>query len=193
MPARHNPDNLQCDRDRRCLQTTRKNLLGSASGILSATIHGNGVPAPSSSNVTFFVNLNSGATISHGVPHKPSQFVASHASFTGCPIHLLPRTTPFLVTLKTAPVLRLDLTPSERTKNHCSVRVKDKEGCSDACKACARKRRGACLCAPMAAHKTKVALRALPGSEGLCQRGDAPTKRPGVTRPANELTPSSPI
>ena len=137
----------QCDRERRCLQTTRKNLLGTASGILSATIHGNGVPAPSSSNVTFFVNFNSGATISHGVPHKPSQFVASHASFTGCPIQLLPRTTPFLVTLKTAPVLRLDLTPSEYTKNHCNMRGEAKKGWSGACRARARKKtRGLLLC-----------------------------------------------
>ena len=51
------------------------NLLGSTSGALSTTILGNGGPAPSLSAVTFFVSFNSGATICHGVPHRPSQFV----------------------------------------------------------------------------------------------------------------------
>ena len=46
-----------------------QNILGSASGILSTT---------------FFVNFNSGATICHGVPHKPCQFVASHSSLSVC-------------------------------------------------------------------------------------------------------------
>ena len=39
-------------------------------------------PAPSVSAVTFFANFNSGATICHGVPLKPSQFVDS--SVTVC-------------------------------------------------------------------------------------------------------------
>ena len=42
-----------------------------------------GGPAPLSA-VTFFVSLNSGATICHGVPHKPSQFVESQASLSVC-------------------------------------------------------------------------------------------------------------
>ena len=41
-------------------------------------------PAPSLSAVTFFVNINSGATICHGMPHKPSHFVDSHASLRVC-------------------------------------------------------------------------------------------------------------
>ena len=67
-------------------------------------ILGNGGPAPSLSAVTFFVNYNSGATICHGVPHKPSQFVDSQASLNVCLVQLLPRTTPCLVMHKTAPV-----------------------------------------------------------------------------------------
>ena len=39
-------------------------------------------PAPSRSTATFFVNFNSEATICHGVPHKPSQFVDSQASLS---------------------------------------------------------------------------------------------------------------
>ena len=39
--------------------------------------------APSLSAVTFFVNFNSGATICHGVPHKPSQF-CRFPSITQC-------------------------------------------------------------------------------------------------------------
>ena len=56
------------------------------------------------SAVTFLVSLNSGATICHGVPHKPSQHVDSQASLSVCLVQLLPRTTPFLVIHKTAPV-----------------------------------------------------------------------------------------
>ena len=78
--------------------------LGSTSGALSTTILGNGGPASSLSAVTFFVNFNSGATICHGVPHKPSQFVDSQASLSVCPVQLLHRTTPFLEIHKTAPV-----------------------------------------------------------------------------------------
>ena len=52
-----------------------------------------------------FANFNSGATICHGVvPHKPSQFAASHASFTYCVVQHLPHTTPFLGIHKTVPV-----------------------------------------------------------------------------------------
>ena len=36
------------------------------------------------SAVTFFVNFNSRASICHGVPHKPSNFVASHAMLCVC-------------------------------------------------------------------------------------------------------------
>ena len=61
-------------------------------------------PAPSLSAVTFFVNFNSGATICHGVPHKPSQFVDSQESLSVCLVQLVPRTTPFLVIHKIAPV-----------------------------------------------------------------------------------------
>ena len=59
-------------------------------------------PAPSLSDATYFVYFDQGAAICHGVPHKPSQFVASHASFSGCLIQLVPRTTPFLVIHKPA-------------------------------------------------------------------------------------------
>ena len=41
-----------------------------------------------------------GATICHGVPHKPSQFVDSQASLSVCLVQLLPCTTPFLVVHK---------------------------------------------------------------------------------------------
>ena len=41
--------------------------------------------------MTFFVNVNSGATICHGVPHKPCQFVDSHASLNVCLVQLLSR------------------------------------------------------------------------------------------------------
>ena len=61
-----------------------QNLLGSASGALPTTILGNGGPAPSVFAVTFFVNFNSGATICHGVPRRPSQFVDSQASLSVC-------------------------------------------------------------------------------------------------------------
>ena len=60
--------------------------------------------APSLSAGTFFVNFHSGATICHGVPHKPAKFVDSQASLSVCLVQLLPRTTPFLVMRKTAPV-----------------------------------------------------------------------------------------
>ena len=40
----HNLANLQCGREPRCLPTNTQNLLGSAFGVLSATILGNGVP-----------------------------------------------------------------------------------------------------------------------------------------------------
>ena len=70
-----------------------QSLLGSTSGALSTTILGNGGPAPSLSAVTFFVNFNSGATICHGVEHRPSQFVDSQASLSVCLVQLLPRTT----------------------------------------------------------------------------------------------------
>ena len=79
-------------------------FLCSTSGALSTTILSNGGPAPSLSAVTFFVNLNSGATICHGVPHKPSQSVDSQAPLSVRLGQLLPRTTPFLVIHKTAPV-----------------------------------------------------------------------------------------
>ena len=60
----------------------RINLLGSTSGIISTAILGNGCPAPSLSDVTFFVNFNPSATICHGEPHQPPQFAAAPASFS---------------------------------------------------------------------------------------------------------------
>ena len=90
LPALHNLDNLQCDRDPGCLPRTH--------GIFSAqpvelfqlrslTIGGS----------SFFVRFyflcqfqpKELSTIYHGVPPKPHQFVASHASFTGCLVQLL--------------------------------------------------------------------------------------------------------
>ena len=53
------------------------NLLGS-----------NGHPAPSLSNVTFFVAFNSGANICHDVPHKPSQTAECDASLSVCLVQL---------------------------------------------------------------------------------------------------------
>ena len=81
MPALHNPDNLQRDREAPCQQTTRKIFLAQPLNILSTTLLGKGGPAPSLSDVTFFVNFNSG-TICLGVPHKPLQFVGSQASLS---------------------------------------------------------------------------------------------------------------
>ena len=100
MPTPHILGSLPCVHARQCPQTRRENLLGSASGALSTTILGNGGIAPSLSAVTFFVNFNSGATICHRVPHKPSQF-DSQASLSAFLVQLLPRTPPFLVIHKT--------------------------------------------------------------------------------------------
>ena len=80
-------------------------------------------PAPSLSAVTFFVNCNSGATICHGVPHKPSQFVNSQASLSVCLVQLLPRTTLFLVIHKTAPV-RIMMT-NEDSSSHATCKRAD--------------------------------------------------------------------
>ena len=79
-------------------------FFSSTSGIISTTILGNGGPAPSLSDAAFCVNFNSRATICHAMPHKPSQFVAFHASPTVCLVQMLPRTNSVLVTHKTAPV-----------------------------------------------------------------------------------------
>ena len=100
--ALHNPDNFQCDREPRCLQITRRKS--------SRFHHWNALnyhPWQWSSRsfpvrCNFFVNFNSKATICHVVPHKSSQFAAPNASFSGCLVQLLPRTTPFLVKHKTA-------------------------------------------------------------------------------------------
>ena len=64
-----------------------KNLLGSASGILSTTILGNGGPAPSLSAVTFLTTPI----------QEPPSATASHASLSVCHFQPLPRTTAFLV------------------------------------------------------------------------------------------------
>ena len=62
-------------------------LLGSTSGILSTTILANG-------SSSFFARRNflcQGQVQSDRLPrrHKPSQFVASHASFSGCIVHIV--------------------------------------------------------------------------------------------------------
>ena len=105
VTAQHNPDNLQCVHEPLYLLTKRRIFSAQSTGALSTTILGNGGPASSLSAVTLFVNFNSGATIYHGFPHKPSKFVDSQASLSVCLLQLLPRTTPFLVMNKTAPVL----------------------------------------------------------------------------------------
>ena len=79
--ASHSPDNLQFDREPRSQQTTRRIFLAQASGILSTAILVNGIPAPSLSAVTFFVNFNSRATICHHVPHKPLRPMQSRPTF----------------------------------------------------------------------------------------------------------------
>ena len=84
MQALHILDSLPFVHALQHLQTSRKISWVQTSGALSTTILGNGGPAPSLSAVTFFVNLNSGATMCHGVPHKPSQFVDSQASLSVC-------------------------------------------------------------------------------------------------------------
>ena len=52
---------------------------------VSLDVLGNGGPTP----LTFFVNFNVVATICHGVPHKPLQFVTSHGSLSVCLVQLL--------------------------------------------------------------------------------------------------------
>ena len=77
------PGNLQFDREPRRVPTTRGILLAQKPlGRLSTTILGNG--GVSTQQLPFC----------HGVPHTPSQFVASHASLSGGVAQLLPRTTP---------------------------------------------------------------------------------------------------
>ena len=66
-------------------------IFSSTSGLLPTAILGKGGPVPSLSGVIFFVSHNSGVTICHGVPHRPSQFVPSHASVVSsnfCLVHL---------------------------------------------------------------------------------------------------------
>ena len=97
-------DNLQCFRELQCPQTKRRIFKAQPPALFQQQSLAMEGPAPSLSDVTFFVNFKSGATICHGVPHKPSQFVNSQASLSVCLVQLLPRTTPFLVMRKTAPV-----------------------------------------------------------------------------------------
>ena len=78
-------------------QTKRRIFLVRPLALFQPTTLGNGGPAPPLSAGTFFVYFNSGATICHGVSHKPSKFVDSQASLSVCLVQLLPRTTPFLV------------------------------------------------------------------------------------------------
>ena len=104
MQALHILGSLPCVRELQCPQTKRRTFWVQLSGALSITSLGNGGPAPSLSAVAFFVNFNSGATICHGVQHKPSQFVDSQASLNVCLVQLLPRTKPFLASHKNAPV-----------------------------------------------------------------------------------------
>ena len=87
MQALHNPDNLSCVRELQCPQTRRRIFWARPLEFFQPQLLGNGGPAPSLSAVTFFVNFDSGATICHGVPHKPSQFVDSQASLQclSCP------------------------------------------------------------------------------------------------------------
>ena len=100
-----------------------KNLHGSASGTLSTKILGNGSPAPSLSAVTLLVNSNSRATICHGVQHKPSQIVASHAWLSVCLVQLLPRTTPFLVMQQCAKLLPFDHDDRQRFLESCALQM----------------------------------------------------------------------
>ena len=51
---------------------------------VSLDVLGIGGPTP----LTFFVNFNVVATICHGVPHKPLQFVTSHGSLSACLVQL---------------------------------------------------------------------------------------------------------
>ena len=83
-------------REPRCQQTTRKTFLARPLEFFPPRSLAMEVPLLLLSAATFCVNCNSGATVCHGVPHKPSQFVASHASLSACLVQLLPRTTSFL-------------------------------------------------------------------------------------------------
>ena len=89
--ALHNPDNLKCGLNvsRHYVEASRLNLWNSCNCNPQKWCD-----APSLSDLIFFVNFNSRDAICHGVPHKPSQFVESHASFSGCLVQLLPHTTP---------------------------------------------------------------------------------------------------
>ena len=105
LQPQHNPDNLQCVREPQCLLTRRR--------IFSAqrrrSFDHNPWPWRSRS---FFVSCDLLRQLqfrSHHLPRsakkRPSQFVDSQASLSVCLVQLLPRTTPFLVMHKTAPVL----------------------------------------------------------------------------------------
>ena len=75
----HNPDNLQCDREPRCLPATRRSFLAQPLELFQLQSLRNESPAPALSDVTFFVQFNSRTTSCHGVPHKPPLFVASRS------------------------------------------------------------------------------------------------------------------
>ena len=102
MPAPHNLGNLQCVRELRWPQTRNEEF--SKLNLRRSFNHNPWLWWSRSFFVScdFLVNFNPVATICHGMPHRPSQFVDSHASLSVRLLKLLPRTTPFLVMLKTA-------------------------------------------------------------------------------------------
>ena len=128
MQAQHNPDNLQCVREPQYLVTKRRIFSAQPPALFSTTILGNGSPAPSLTAVTFFVNFNSGATICHGVPHKPSQFVDSqHLSGSVLSNNGTRLKEKKLVStrIETLPYTTLEKTPfaSNSCARSCSIRV----------------------------------------------------------------------
>ena len=98
------PDNLQCDGEPRCLQTTRRIFSALSQELFQLQSLAMEVPLP-------FVSCDFRCQLqfwSHHLPrsatHKPSQFVNSQASLSVCLVQLLSRPTPFRVIHKTAPV-----------------------------------------------------------------------------------------
>ena len=104
MPALHNPDKLHCCHRPRCQQTTRRIFSAHPLEFLQLQSSAMVVPLLLCQMRLFCVSFNSRTTTCRGVPHKLSQFVASHASLNSCLVQLLPRTTPDLGDTKLLPL-----------------------------------------------------------------------------------------
>ena len=95
---------LQCVRELQHLRTSRRIFWVQLLELFQPQSLAMVVPLLLFVSCDFLGQLQSGATICHGVPHKPSQFVDSQASLSVCLVQLLPRTNAFVVMRKTAPV-----------------------------------------------------------------------------------------